>query len=167
MHFGKITFDVDERGELGLLTRNIKLQASADAEQSFYGGPSWRWLEARCLSRASSSIAWARTRLLPGIRRWLVLDDCVSVSYFSNSRFGAESRRSQKVGKDVAPDSALLFETSHWAFWLEWAEFLPEASLKIRKLSQPKLIAAIGKAIAPTYIPFCRWPARLGPKTLM
>ena len=38
MHFGKITFEVDERGEVGLLTRNIKLQASADAEQSFYGG---------------------------------------------------------------------------------------------------------------------------------
>src|SRR5580692_10386577 len=38
MHFGKISFDVDERGEVGLLTRNIKLQASADAEQSFYGG---------------------------------------------------------------------------------------------------------------------------------
>src|ERR1700704_6674935 len=38
MHFGKITFDVHERGEVGLLTRNIKLQASADAEQSFYGG---------------------------------------------------------------------------------------------------------------------------------
>ncbi len=28
MHFGKITFDVDERGEVGLLTRNIKIQAS-------------------------------------------------------------------------------------------------------------------------------------------
>src|SRR6186713_854008 len=38
MHFGKITFDVDERGEVGVLTRNIKLQASADAEQSFFGG---------------------------------------------------------------------------------------------------------------------------------
>src|SRR5262249_45430170 len=31
MHFGKITFDVDERGEVGLLTRNVRLQASADA----------------------------------------------------------------------------------------------------------------------------------------
>ena len=29
---------MDERGEVGMLTRNIKLQASADAEQSFYGG---------------------------------------------------------------------------------------------------------------------------------
>jgi len=38
MHFGKITFDVDERGEVGLLTRNITIQASADAEQSFQGG---------------------------------------------------------------------------------------------------------------------------------
>src|SRR5688500_2486331 len=38
MHFGKITFDVDERGEVGLLTRNIKIQASADAEKSFQGG---------------------------------------------------------------------------------------------------------------------------------
>jgi hypothetical protein len=38
MHFGKITFGVDERGEVGLLTRNIKLQASADAETSFQGG---------------------------------------------------------------------------------------------------------------------------------
>src|ERR1044072_8188712 len=39
MHFGKITVDVDERGEGGMLTRNIRLQASADAaEAPFYGG---------------------------------------------------------------------------------------------------------------------------------
>ena len=38
MHFGKITFDVDERGEVGLLTRNIKIQASPDAEQTYKGG---------------------------------------------------------------------------------------------------------------------------------
>ncbi|MDQ2640491.1 MAG: G8 domain-containing protein [Pseudomonadota bacterium] len=31
MHFGKVTFDVDERGEVALLTRNIKIQASEDA----------------------------------------------------------------------------------------------------------------------------------------
>ena len=31
MHFGKITFDVDERGEVGVLTRNVRLPASADA----------------------------------------------------------------------------------------------------------------------------------------
>jgi cell migration-inducing and hyaluronan-binding protein len=38
MHFGEITFDVDERGEVGLLTRNIRIQASADAAESFFGG---------------------------------------------------------------------------------------------------------------------------------
>ncbi len=38
MHFGEITYGVDERGEVGMLTRNIKVQASADAEQSYFGG---------------------------------------------------------------------------------------------------------------------------------
>ena len=38
MHFGKITFDVDERGEVGLLTRNIKVQASPDAAETYFGG---------------------------------------------------------------------------------------------------------------------------------
>ena len=38
MHFGKITFDVDERGEVAMLTRNIKIQASADAEQPSSAG---------------------------------------------------------------------------------------------------------------------------------
>jgi cell migration-inducing and hyaluronan-binding protein len=38
MHFGAITFGVDERGEVGLLTRNIRIQASDDAEKSYFGG---------------------------------------------------------------------------------------------------------------------------------
>src|SRR5271156_140475 len=38
MHFGRITFGVDERGEVGLLTRNIVIQASDDAERSYFGG---------------------------------------------------------------------------------------------------------------------------------
>src|SRR5580700_1836565 len=38
MHFGKITDGVDERGEVGLLTRNILIQASDDAEKSYFGG---------------------------------------------------------------------------------------------------------------------------------
>jgi len=38
MHFGKITFGVDQRGEVAMLTRNIKIQASEDAEQSYLGG---------------------------------------------------------------------------------------------------------------------------------
>ena len=38
MHFGEITFGVDQRGEVGLLTRNIRIQASEDADQTYFGG---------------------------------------------------------------------------------------------------------------------------------
>jgi hypothetical protein len=38
MHYGQITDGVDERGEVGLLTRNIKIQASEDAEKTYFGG---------------------------------------------------------------------------------------------------------------------------------
>lgn len=38
MHFGEVTYGVDERGEVGLLTRNIKIQASEDAAKSYFGG---------------------------------------------------------------------------------------------------------------------------------
>src|SRR5262245_22575300 len=38
MHFGKITFNVDERGEVGMLSRNIVVQASADADTTLFGG---------------------------------------------------------------------------------------------------------------------------------
>ncbi len=38
MHFGEVSFGVDERGEVGLLTRNIKIQASEDAEKTYFGG---------------------------------------------------------------------------------------------------------------------------------
>jgi cell migration-inducing and hyaluronan-binding protein len=38
MHYGQVTFGVDERAEVGMISRNIKIQASADAEKSFSGG---------------------------------------------------------------------------------------------------------------------------------
>ncbi len=38
MHFGKVTFDVDERGEVGMLSRNIVVQASPDADKTLFGG---------------------------------------------------------------------------------------------------------------------------------
>jgi hypothetical protein len=38
MHYGEITFGVDERGEVANLTRNIKIQASEDATGSYIGG---------------------------------------------------------------------------------------------------------------------------------
>src|SRR6201988_1901185 len=38
MHFGKITFNVDERGEVGMLSRNIVIQASPDADATLFCG---------------------------------------------------------------------------------------------------------------------------------
>ena len=38
MHYGEITFGVDERGEVGNLTRNIVVQASEDAATNHFGG---------------------------------------------------------------------------------------------------------------------------------
>ena len=38
MHFGKITYGVDERGEVGLLSRNILIHASDDSEKTYFGG---------------------------------------------------------------------------------------------------------------------------------
>jgi cell migration-inducing and hyaluronan-binding protein len=38
MHFGRITDGVDERGEVGMLTRNILIQASPDADKTLFGG---------------------------------------------------------------------------------------------------------------------------------
>src|SRR5215467_3881324 len=38
MHFGKITANVDERGEVGMLSRNIVIQASPDADTTLFGG---------------------------------------------------------------------------------------------------------------------------------
>ncbi|TIX51212.1 G8 domain-containing protein [Alteraurantiacibacter aquimixticola] len=38
MHFGEITFGVDERGEVGLLTRNILIQSSEDSNETYFGG---------------------------------------------------------------------------------------------------------------------------------
>ena len=66
MHFGKITFNVDERGEVGMLTRNIKIQASEDAEQSYFGGhimampSSHMYVEGVELNRMGQNLTLAR-----------------------------------------------------------------------------------------------------------
>ncbi len=38
MHFGEITFGVDQRGEVGMLTRNILVQSSEDSLENYFGG---------------------------------------------------------------------------------------------------------------------------------
>lgn len=38
MHYGEVTYGVDQRGEVGLLSRNILIQSSSDSESSYNGG---------------------------------------------------------------------------------------------------------------------------------
>ncbi|MCU1335802.1 MAG: hypothetical protein JWO19_1383 [Bryobacterales bacterium] len=86
MHFGKITFDVDERGEIGLLSRNIKLQASADAEQSFYGGHVMAMLGSKMfvdgveLNRMGQNMHLARYPI-----HWHLVGDAGQGQYIRNS----------------------------------------------------------------------------------
>jgi cell migration-inducing and hyaluronan-binding protein len=77
MHYGQVTFGVDERAEVGMISRNIKLQASADSEKTFSGG--------HVMAMAGSDneglgcrvlLEWASTRTLRGIRStgiWLAI----------------------------------------------------------------------------------------------
>ena len=86
MHFGKITFDVDERGEVGLLTRNIKVQASADAEQTFFGGhimamvTSKLFVEGVELNRMGQNLELARYPI-----HWHLVGDAGKGQYIKNA----------------------------------------------------------------------------------
>jgi hypothetical protein len=86
MHFGKITFDVDERGEVGLLSRNIKVQASPDAEQSFLGGhimamvTSKMFIEGVELNRMGQNLQLARYPI-----HWHLVGDDGKGQYIKNA----------------------------------------------------------------------------------
>ncbi len=66
MHFGEITFGVDERGEVANLSRNIRVQASEDAATNHFGGHimamsgSEMYIESVELSRMGQHLTLAR-----------------------------------------------------------------------------------------------------------
>ena len=86
MHFGEITFDVDERGEVGLLTRNIKVQASDDAAQTFFGGhimamvTSKMYVEGVELNRMGQNLELARYPI-----HWHLVGDAGKGQYIKNA----------------------------------------------------------------------------------
>jgi len=86
MHFGEITFGVDERGEVGLLTRNIKVQASSDAEQTFFGGhimamvTSKMFVEGVELDRMGQNLELARYPI-----HWHLVGDAGKGQYIRNA----------------------------------------------------------------------------------
>ncbi len=121
MHFGKITFDVDERGEVGLLTRNIKIQASADAEQSFFGGhimamvTSHMYVEGVELNRMGQNLQLARYPI-----HWHLVGDAKG-QYVKNSAIHDSYNRCVTVHgtNDVQVENNVTYNTVGHCFFLE------------------------------------------------
>jgi hypothetical protein len=86
MHFGQITFDVDERGEVGLLSRNIKVQASEDAAETYFGGhimamvTSRMYIEGVELQRMGQHLELARYPI-----HWHLVGDAGKGQYIKNA----------------------------------------------------------------------------------
>ncbi len=122
MHFGKITFDVDERGEVGLLTRNIKIQASADAEQSFFGGhvmamvTSHMFVEGVEFNRMGQNLTLARYPI-----HWHLVGDGGKGQYVKNSAFHDTYNRCVTVHgtNDVVVQNNVTYNTVGHCFFLE------------------------------------------------
>src|SRR6188474_1608142 len=121
MHFGKITFDVDERGEVGLLTRNIKVQASPDAEQSFFGGhimamvTSHMYVEGVELNRMGQNLELARYPI-----HWHLVGDGKG-QYIKNAAIHDTYNRCVTVHgtNDLRVENNVTYNTVGHCFFLE------------------------------------------------
>ncbi len=121
MHFGKITFDVDQRGEVGLLTRNIKIQASADAEQSFKGGhimamvTSKMFIEGVELNRMGQNLELARYPI-----HWHLVGDAKG-QYIKNASIHDTYNRCVTVHgtNDLRIEGNVTYNTVGHCFFLE------------------------------------------------
>ncbi|MGZ3255995.1 MAG: G8 domain-containing protein [Croceibacterium sp.] len=121
MHFCEITYGVDERGEVGLLTRNIRIQASDDAEKSYFGGHimamagSKMYLEGIELNRMGQNMHLARYPV-----HWHVLGEGKG-QYIQNSSIHDTYSRCVTVHgtNDVRVENNVTFNTVGHCFFLE------------------------------------------------
>ena len=122
MHFGEITFGVDERGEVGLLTRNIKVQASSDAEQSFFGGhimgmvTSKMFVEGVELYRMGQNLELARYPI-----HWHLVGDGGAGQYVRNSSIHDTYNRCVTVHgtNDLRVENNVTYNTVGHCFFME------------------------------------------------
>jgi hypothetical protein len=160
MHFGKITFDVDERGEVGLLTRNIKIQASPDAEQSFFGGhimamvTSKMFVEGVELNRMGQNLTLARYPI-----HWHLVGDAKG-QYIKNAAIHDTYNRCVTVHgtNDLRIEGNVTYNTVGHCFFLEDAiehgnEFVRNLAIQTKchtsKPCVPTNLSAAGEATAP------------------
>jgi len=122
MHFGKITFDVDERGEVANLTRNIKVQASPDAEQSFKGGHIMAMVTSRMyvdgveLNRMGQNMELARYPI-----HWHLVGDGGKGQYIKNASIHDTYNRCVTVHgtHDVRVENNVTYNIVGHCFFLE------------------------------------------------
>jgi hypothetical protein len=157
MHFGKITFDVDERGEVGLLTRNIKIQASPDAEQTFLGGhimamvTSKMFVEGVELNRMGQNLQLARYPI-----HWHLVGDGKG-QYIKNASIHDTYNRCVTVHgtNDLRVENNVTYNTVGHCFFLEDGiehgnEFVRNLAIQTKchtsKACVPTNLAAAGEA---------------------
>jgi hypothetical protein len=122
MHFGKITFDVDERGEVGLLTRNIKIQSSEDSLESHFGGhimamvTSKMYIEGIELNRMGQHLELARYPI-----HWHLVGDGGKGQYVKNSSIHDTFNRCVTVhgSNDLRVENNVTYNTVGHCFFME------------------------------------------------
>jgi hypothetical protein len=122
MHFGRITFEVDERGEVGLLTRNIKVQASEDAAESFFGGhimamvTSKMYVEGVELNRMGQNLELARYPI-----HWHLVGDGGAGQYIRNAAIHDTFNRCVTVHgtNDLQVENNITYNTVGHCFFME------------------------------------------------
>src|SRR5678810_911917 len=150
MHFGKITFDVDERGEVGLLTRNIKIQASPDAEATFFGGhimamvTSHMYVDGVELNRMGQNLELARYPI-----HWHLVGDAKG-QYIKNAAIHDTYNRCVTVHgtNDVRVENNVTYNTVGHCFFLEDA--VEHGNQFIRNLALLTKCHPDGKPCVPT-----------------
>jgi cell migration-inducing and hyaluronan-binding protein len=159
MHFGKITFDVDERGEVAMLTRNIKIQASPDAAQSFQGGhimamgTSRMFVEGVELNRMGQNLTLARYPI-----HWHLIGDAKG-QYIRNAAIHDTFNRCVTVHgtNELRIENNVTYNTVGHCFFLEDGiehgnEFIHNLAIQTKchtsKPCVPTTLAASGESIA-------------------
>ena len=121
MHFGEVTYGVDERGEVGMLSRNIRIQASQDAEKTYFGGHimamagSKMYISSVELSRMGQNMHLARYPI-----HWHILGEGQG-QYIQNSSIHDTYSRCVTVHgtNDVRIENNVTYNTVGHCFFLE------------------------------------------------
>ncbi len=157
MHFGKITFDVDQRGEVGLLSRNIKVQASEDAAESHFGGhimamvTSKMFIDGIELNRMGQHLELARYPM-----HWHLVGDGGKGQYIKNAAIHDTFNRCVTVHgtNDLRVENNVTYNIVGHCFFMEDGiehgnEFVNNLAIQVKchptKPCEPTNLAAVGE----------------------